>query len=179
MENIPHDLSLPMDGGPHLPLSVGFHTLLDQAKHSVEVVSPVWNLNPWDQETTPSTAKQVQSQPVCIYPRIPAEHEPTTFPSCPVREMQLFSSTSACSLLMRLVLLRCKYGPFKRHPEMLLRYYTLTQNITLFLRVSCCSRDCSAWNLVGLNWRLPTVLLTLPNWRPWQRTVSGCHIFIL
>lgn len=61
MENIPDDLSLPMDSRPHLPLSIGFHTLLDQAKHSVEVVSPVWALNPWDQETTPSTAKQVQS----------------------------------------------------------------------------------------------------------------------
>ncbi|XP_063740387.1 inactive phospholipase D5 isoform X2 [Eleginops maclovinus] len=60
VENIPDDLSLPLDGGPHLPLSVGFHTLLDQAKHSVEVVSPVWALNPWDLETTPSNGKQGQ-----------------------------------------------------------------------------------------------------------------------
>ncbi|KAI3352845.1 hypothetical protein L3Q82_019420 [Scortum barcoo] len=60
VENIPDDLSLPTDGRPHLPLSVGFHTLLDQAQRSVEVVSPVWALNPWDLETPPSTAKQGQ-----------------------------------------------------------------------------------------------------------------------
>lgn len=62
VENIPDDLLLPIDGRPRLPLSAGFHILLDQAKHSVEVVSPVWALNPWDLETTPSTAKEVQSQ---------------------------------------------------------------------------------------------------------------------
>ncbi|XP_070782643.1 inactive phospholipase D5 [Enoplosus armatus] len=60
VENIPDDLSLPTEGRPHLPLSVGFHTLLDLAKRSVEVVSPVWALNPWDPETMPSTAKQGQ-----------------------------------------------------------------------------------------------------------------------
>ncbi|XP_023129010.2 inactive phospholipase D5 [Amphiprion ocellaris] len=60
MENIPDDLSLPVDGRPHLPLSAGFHTLLDQAKYSVEVVSPVWDLNSWDLEPKPSTAKQGQ-----------------------------------------------------------------------------------------------------------------------
>ncbi|XP_051241952.1 inactive phospholipase D5 isoform X2 [Dicentrarchus labrax] len=60
VENIPDDLSLPVDGRHHLSLSVGFQTLLDQAKHSVEVVSPVWDLNPWDLETMPSTAKQGQ-----------------------------------------------------------------------------------------------------------------------
>ncbi|KAM6941497.1 inactive phospholipase D5 [Lycodopsis pacificus] len=60
VENIPDDLFLPTDGRPHLPLSAGFHTLLDKAKHSVEVVSPVWALNPWDLETTPSSAKQGQ-----------------------------------------------------------------------------------------------------------------------
>ncbi|XP_020498487.1 inactive phospholipase D5 [Labrus bergylta] len=60
VENIPDDLFLPKDGRPHLPLSAGFHILLDQAKHSVEVVSPAWSLNPWDLETTPSTAKQGQ-----------------------------------------------------------------------------------------------------------------------
>ena len=60
MENIPDDLSLLVDGRHHFPLSVGFHTLLDQAKHSVEVVSPVWDLNSWDLETMASTAKQVQ-----------------------------------------------------------------------------------------------------------------------
>ncbi|XP_063333386.1 inactive phospholipase D5-like [Pelmatolapia mariae] len=60
VENIPDDLSFSMDGRPHLPVSVGFHTLLDQAKHSVEVVSSAWDLNPWDQETIPSPAKQGQ-----------------------------------------------------------------------------------------------------------------------
>ncbi|XP_037546192.1 inactive phospholipase D5 [Nematolebias whitei] len=60
VENIPDDLSLSMDGRRHLPLSVGFHSLLDQAKHSVEVVSSVWNLNSWDMEPKPSTAKQGQ-----------------------------------------------------------------------------------------------------------------------
>ncbi|XP_026159656.1 inactive phospholipase D5 [Mastacembelus armatus] len=60
VENIPDGLYLSMDGRRHLPLSVGFHELLDQAKHSVEVVSPVWDLNSWDVETMPSTAKQGQ-----------------------------------------------------------------------------------------------------------------------
>uniref|UniRef100_A0A8D3A1N6 Phospholipase D family member 5 n=1 Tax=Scophthalmus maximus TaxID=52904 RepID=A0A8D3A1N6_SCOMX len=60
VENIPDDLSLPADGGPHLPLSVGFHALLDQAQHSVEVVSPVWDLSSRDSEAVPSAAKQGQ-----------------------------------------------------------------------------------------------------------------------
>ncbi|KAM6939851.1 inactive phospholipase D5 [Xenentodon cancila] len=60
VENIPDELSLHMDGRLHLPLSVGFHSLLDQAKHSVEVVSSVWDLNSWDVEPTPSNAKQGQ-----------------------------------------------------------------------------------------------------------------------
>eukprot|EP00064_Thunnus_orientalis_P006395 superscaffoldBa00000662_g6412 len=60
VENIPDDLTLLVDGRHHFPLSVGFHTLLDQAKHSVEVVSPVWDLNSWDLETMASTAKQGQ-----------------------------------------------------------------------------------------------------------------------
>lgn len=86
-ENIPDDLSLPTNDRLHLPLSVGFHTLLDQAKHSVEVVSPVWALNPWALETTPSTAKQVQSQifSLNITQYIPAELEPSAFPRCSLR----------------------------------------------------------------------------------------------
>uniref|UniRef100_A0A669BWY9 Phospholipase D family member 5 n=1 Tax=Oreochromis niloticus TaxID=8128 RepID=A0A669BWY9_ORENI len=60
VENIPDDLSFSMDGRPHLPVFVGFHTLLDQAKHSVEVVSSAWDLNSWDLETIPSPAKQGQ-----------------------------------------------------------------------------------------------------------------------
>ena len=88
VENIPDDLALHMDVRPHLPLSAGFHTLLDQAKHSVEVVSPVWALNPWDPETTPSTAKQVRSHgrpPEHIPPHAPAQREPAAFPWCSVR----------------------------------------------------------------------------------------------
>nr|XP_020451961.1 inactive phospholipase D5-like [Monopterus albus] len=60
VENIPDDLTLSMDGRPHLPLSAGFHTLLDNARHSVEVVSPVWDLNSWDLKTKPGAAKQGQ-----------------------------------------------------------------------------------------------------------------------
>nr|XP_057920150.1 inactive phospholipase D5 isoform X1 [Doryrhamphus excisus] len=58
METIPADLNQHI--GPYLSLSDGFHTLLDQAKHSVQVVSPVWNLRPWDPDTMPSTARQGQ-----------------------------------------------------------------------------------------------------------------------
>ncbi len=64
-----------MDGRHHLPLSAGFHMLLDQAKHSVEVVSPVWALNPWDEETTPSTAKQVHCH--ITHDRLPESPTPT------------------------------------------------------------------------------------------------------
>lgn len=56
MENIPDHLSFHADSRPHLPLSAGFHALLDQAKYSLEVVSPVWDLNAWDAE-----AKQVRN----------------------------------------------------------------------------------------------------------------------
>lgn len=59
MENIPDHFSFHADSRPHLPLSAGFHALLDQAKYSVEVVSPVWDLNAWDAE-----AKQVGTSPV-------------------------------------------------------------------------------------------------------------------
>ncbi|XP_055762795.1 inactive phospholipase D5-like isoform X1 [Salvelinus fontinalis] len=60
VENIPEDLPLSVDGTTHVPLSTGLNSLLDQAKHSVEVVSPVWNLNSWDQETWPNSGKQGQ-----------------------------------------------------------------------------------------------------------------------
>jgi len=101
VENIPDDLSLHLDGRSHLPLSVGFHSLLDQAKHSIEVVSPVWELNSWDLDTIPNAAQQVQ-----FTAESSAEHKPTAFPLCSVRAMQLFCSKSVCRLLMRLVLLR-------------------------------------------------------------------------
>ncbi|XP_034044625.1 LOW QUALITY PROTEIN: inactive phospholipase D5-like [Thalassophryne amazonica] len=60
VENIPDDLSLLVDGRVHLPLSVAFHILLDQAKHSVEVMSPVWNLNLWNPDERPGPAEQGQ-----------------------------------------------------------------------------------------------------------------------
>ncbi|XP_069021977.1 inactive phospholipase D5 [Embiotoca jacksoni] len=60
VENIPDELSGLVDVRPNVPLSAGFHTLLDEAKYSVEVVSSVWDLNSWDLETIPSAAKQGQ-----------------------------------------------------------------------------------------------------------------------
>ncbi|CAL9700711.1 unnamed protein product [Knipowitschia caucasica] len=59
VENIPEDL-FPTDAKRGVPLSAGFHTLLDLAKYSVEVVSPVWTLTSWDTEPTPGSAKQGQ-----------------------------------------------------------------------------------------------------------------------
>ncbi|XP_056892625.1 inactive phospholipase D5 isoform X2 [Takifugu flavidus] len=50
VENIPEHLSFHADGSPRFPLSAGFHALLDQARYSVEMVSPVWDLNAWDVE---------------------------------------------------------------------------------------------------------------------------------
>lgn len=64
VENIPDDLFFPGDGRPNVPLSVGFHTLLDLAKHSVEVVSPVWALVPWGLQTVPDAGKQVNLQDI-------------------------------------------------------------------------------------------------------------------
>lgn len=78
VENVPDDLSFSADGRPHLPLSAGFNTLLDQAKHSVEVVSSVWDLNSWDLETIPNTTKQVQS-------RGSQNDEPNALPMCSTR----------------------------------------------------------------------------------------------
>ncbi|XP_076001852.1 inactive phospholipase D5 [Genypterus blacodes] len=61
VENIPHELTLPDEGSGYIPLSVAFLTLLDQAKYSVEVVSPVWDLNCWEAWETWATAiKQSQ-----------------------------------------------------------------------------------------------------------------------
>ncbi|XP_061686918.1 inactive phospholipase D5 isoform X2 [Syngnathoides biaculeatus] len=58
METIPEDLKEHLNARPHLPLFVGFHALLDRAKHSVQVVSPVWNLRPLEEESTPTTGRQ-------------------------------------------------------------------------------------------------------------------------
>uniref|UniRef100_A0A8C6ULI6 Uncharacterized protein n=1 Tax=Neogobius melanostomus TaxID=47308 RepID=A0A8C6ULI6_9GOBI len=54
VENIPGDLLFAHDTKANLPLSAGFHTLLDLAKHSIEVVSPVWKLSSWDADTMPA-----------------------------------------------------------------------------------------------------------------------------
>lgn len=59
METIPEDLQQHLNARPNLPLFVGFHTLLDQAKHSIQVVSPVWNLRPSEKEPVQSTGRQV------------------------------------------------------------------------------------------------------------------------
>ncbi|XP_019744610.1 inactive phospholipase D5 [Hippocampus comes] len=58
METIPEDLQQHLNARPNLPLFVGFHTLLDQAKHSIQVVSPVWNLRASEKEPVPSTGRQ-------------------------------------------------------------------------------------------------------------------------
>ncbi|XP_062303827.1 inactive phospholipase D5 isoform X2 [Osmerus eperlanus] len=60
VENIPEDLTLSINGMTHVPLTSGLHSLLDRTKRSVEVVSPVWDLNSWDQETWPNTASEGQ-----------------------------------------------------------------------------------------------------------------------
>ncbi|KAK7930291.1 hypothetical protein WMY93_006686 [Mugilogobius chulae] len=57
VENIPEDYDYSKTS---VPLSAGFHTLLDLAKYSIEVVSPVWNLNSRDMETSSGSAKQGQ-----------------------------------------------------------------------------------------------------------------------
>lgn len=62
VENIPEDLPLSINGMTHVPLTSGLHSLLDRTKRSVEVVSPVWDLNSWDQETWPNTASEVQNK---------------------------------------------------------------------------------------------------------------------
>lgn len=79
VENIPEHLSFHADGSPRLPLSAGFHALLDQARYSVEVVSPVWDLNAWDAE-----AKQVKTAP-------PPSALSTAFPRCPVKGHAIIS----------------------------------------------------------------------------------------
>uniref|UniRef100_A0A3P8VQ65 Phospholipase D family member 5 n=1 Tax=Cynoglossus semilaevis TaxID=244447 RepID=A0A3P8VQ65_CYNSE len=64
VENVPEDLYLPVEFRGHLSLSVGIRTLLNQAKQSVEVVSPVWNLKAQDVENVPSRDKEVNSAEV-------------------------------------------------------------------------------------------------------------------
>ncbi|XP_045556913.1 inactive phospholipase D5 isoform X2 [Salmo salar] len=53
VENIPEDVTFSENGTSHLPLSAGLHSLLDLAVagHSVEIVSPQWNLNSSDYES--------------------------------------------------------------------------------------------------------------------------------
>lgn len=81
VENIPEHLSFHAGGSPRFPLSAGFHALLDQARYSVEMVSPVWDLNAWDVE-----AKQVQTDLVFSLLVLL-----TTFPRCPMKGQAIIS----------------------------------------------------------------------------------------
>ncbi|XP_030637696.1 inactive phospholipase D5 [Chanos chanos] len=60
VENIPDDLSFPHNGLAHLPLFSGLNGLLDQAKHSVEIVSSHWALTSEDHRSWPPSANQGQ-----------------------------------------------------------------------------------------------------------------------
>lgn len=62
VENIPDGFSFPADSGASVPLSAGLHALLDQAKHSVEVVSPVWDL-----QAEPNVGIQVKNKIMKLY----------------------------------------------------------------------------------------------------------------
>ncbi|KAL0964524.1 hypothetical protein UPYG_G00325140 [Umbra pygmaea] len=53
VENIPEDVTFSDNGTAHLPLSAGLHNLLDMARRSVEIVSPHWNLNSSDCQSSP------------------------------------------------------------------------------------------------------------------------------
>ncbi|CAB1312777.1 unnamed protein product, partial [Coregonus sp. 'balchen'] len=54
VENIPEDVTFSENGTAHLTLSAGLHSLLDLAVagRSVEIVSPQWNLNSSDYESS-------------------------------------------------------------------------------------------------------------------------------
>ncbi|XP_067314364.1 inactive phospholipase D5 isoform X1 [Pseudorasbora parva] len=58
VENIPGELSF--NSSPHVPLIVGLNHLLDQAKLSVEIVSPYWALTSADQGSRLYSAYQGQ-----------------------------------------------------------------------------------------------------------------------
>lgn len=113
VENIPEHLSFHADGSPRFPLSAGFHALLDQARYSVEMVSPVWDLNAWDVE-----AKQVQTGPVVSLLVLL-----TTFPRCPMKGQAIISKADLRGLfLMRSTLPSCLrlFHPFNRLEMLLL-----------------------------------------------------------
>ncbi|XP_011601427.2 inactive phospholipase D5-like isoform X2 [Takifugu rubripes] len=52
VENVPEDISFLENGTSHVPLSVGLNSLLDRAVRVVEIVSPLWNLNASDYESS-------------------------------------------------------------------------------------------------------------------------------
>ncbi|XP_051997145.1 inactive phospholipase D5-like isoform X1 [Xyrauchen texanus] len=60
VENIPGELSFNTNSSTHLPLIVGLNQLLDQAKLSVEIVSPYWALTSTDQGSRLYSAYQGQ-----------------------------------------------------------------------------------------------------------------------
>ncbi|KAG7282000.1 hypothetical protein CRUP_003058 [Coryphaenoides rupestris] len=67
VENLPEALLLPEARETQtLPLSLGFHHLLDRAQYSVEVVSPVWNLLPWE----PTAPHEATAQGQYLFQRL-------------------------------------------------------------------------------------------------------------
>lgn len=63
MENIPEDVSFLDNGTSYLPLSVGLNSLLEGAVRAVEIVSPLWELNSSDYESSfLPAARQVRPQ---------------------------------------------------------------------------------------------------------------------
>ncbi|XP_072526848.1 inactive phospholipase D5-like isoform X2 [Salminus brasiliensis] len=58
VENIPEDISIPHEGT--VPLVVGLHRLLSLSQRSVEIVSPLWELNSTDHSSYFTHGKQGQ-----------------------------------------------------------------------------------------------------------------------
>ncbi|KAG7228518.1 hypothetical protein INR49_007692, partial [Caranx melampygus] len=52
VENIPEDISFLDNGTSHVPLSAGLYNLLDRARRVVEIVSPRWQLNSSEYESS-------------------------------------------------------------------------------------------------------------------------------
>lgn len=59
VENVPGELSFNPNSSTHLPLAMGLNHLLDQAKLSVEIVSPYWALTSADQGSRLYSSYQV------------------------------------------------------------------------------------------------------------------------
>uniref|UniRef100_A0A8C2IMF6 Si:ch211-194e18.2 n=1 Tax=Cyprinus carpio TaxID=7962 RepID=A0A8C2IMF6_CYPCA len=61
VENVPGELSFNPNSSTHLPLTLGLNHLLDQAKLSVEIVSPYWALTSNDQGSRLYSSYQVSN----------------------------------------------------------------------------------------------------------------------